>query len=42
MKVTAVWGEGSNADVALDNIAIRAACFDTGELPLTCYHEMVV
>ncbi|XP_026195478.1 leukocyte tyrosine kinase receptor isoform X3 [Anabas testudineus] len=29
VKVTAVWGEGSNADVALDNIAIGATCFDT-------------
>ncbi|XP_078134251.1 tyrosine-protein kinase receptor [Sander vitreus] len=29
IKVTAVWGKGSNADVALDDIAIGAACFDT-------------
>uniref|UniRef100_A0A8C9YST6 Tyrosine-protein kinase receptor n=1 Tax=Sander lucioperca TaxID=283035 RepID=A0A8C9YST6_SANLU len=29
VKVTAVWGKGSNADVALDDIAIGAACFDT-------------
>ncbi|XP_060918378.1 tyrosine-protein kinase receptor isoform X2 [Labrus mixtus] len=28
VKVTAVWGEGSNADVALDDIAIGAACFN--------------
>ncbi|XP_030575436.1 tyrosine-protein kinase receptor isoform X2 [Archocentrus centrarchus] len=27
VKVTAVWGQGSNADVALDDIAIGAACF---------------
>ncbi|XP_034419408.1 leukocyte tyrosine kinase receptor [Cyclopterus lumpus] len=38
VKVTAVWGKGSNADVALDDIAIGAACFDTdlnSLLPLT-------
>uniref|UniRef100_A0A3Q1FAG1 Tyrosine-protein kinase receptor n=1 Tax=Acanthochromis polyacanthus TaxID=80966 RepID=A0A3Q1FAG1_9TELE len=29
VKVTAVWGEGSSADVALDDIAIGAACFTT-------------
>ncbi|TMS21285.1 ALK tyrosine kinase receptor, partial [Larimichthys crocea] len=29
VKVTAVWGQGSNADVALDDIAIGAACFNT-------------
>ncbi|XP_028420954.1 tyrosine-protein kinase receptor isoform X1 [Perca flavescens] len=29
VKVTAVWGKGSNADVALDDIAIGAACFNT-------------
>ncbi|KAM9354854.1 tyrosine-protein kinase receptor [Pholidichthys leucotaenia] len=27
IKVTAVWGEGSNADIALDDIAVGAACF---------------
>lgn len=31
VKVTAVWEQGSNADVALDDIAIGAACFDTGK-----------
>uniref|UniRef100_A0AAQ4RT06 Tyrosine-protein kinase receptor n=1 Tax=Gasterosteus aculeatus aculeatus TaxID=481459 RepID=A0AAQ4RT06_GASAC len=29
VKVTAVWEKGSNADVALDDIAIGAACFET-------------
>nr|XP_046268451.1 leukocyte tyrosine kinase receptor isoform X2 [Scatophagus argus] len=29
IKVTAVWGQGSNADVALDDIAVGATCFDT-------------
>ncbi|XP_063764597.1 tyrosine-protein kinase receptor isoform X2 [Eleginops maclovinus] len=29
IKVTAVWGKGSNADVALDDIALGAACFET-------------
>ncbi|XP_039993270.1 leukocyte tyrosine kinase receptor [Xiphias gladius] len=29
VKVTAVWGPGSNADVALDEIAIGATCFST-------------
>ncbi|XP_068582381.1 tyrosine-protein kinase receptor [Cebidichthys violaceus] len=29
VKVTAVWEQGSAADVALDDIAIGAACFDT-------------
>ncbi|KAM9708490.1 tyrosine-protein kinase receptor [Menidia menidia] len=27
VKIQAVWGEGSSADIALDNIAIGAACF---------------
>uniref|UniRef100_A0A3B4ZAH7 Tyrosine-protein kinase receptor n=1 Tax=Stegastes partitus TaxID=144197 RepID=A0A3B4ZAH7_9TELE len=31
VKVTAVWGEGSSADVALDDIAIGAACFTTAQ-----------
>ncbi|KAF7652742.1 hypothetical protein LDENG_00092870 [Lucifuga dentata] len=29
IKVTAVWGRGSSADVALDDIALGAACFNT-------------
>nr|XP_057946968.1 tyrosine-protein kinase receptor [Doryrhamphus excisus] len=29
VKVTAVWFQGSNADVAMDDIAIGATCFDT-------------
>ncbi|XP_061698794.1 tyrosine-protein kinase receptor isoform X2 [Syngnathoides biaculeatus] len=29
IKVTAVWLQGSDADVALDNIAMAATCFDT-------------
>ncbi|KAK2891815.1 tyrosine-protein kinase receptor [Channa argus] len=29
VKVSAVWTEGSSADVALDDIAIGAMCFDT-------------
>ncbi|TNN84277.1 ALK tyrosine kinase receptor [Liparis tanakae] len=29
VKVTAVWEKGSNADVALDDVAIGAACFAT-------------
>ncbi|XP_040925006.1 tyrosine-protein kinase receptor isoform X2 [Betta splendens] len=29
VKVTAAWTEGSNADVALDNILIGGSCFDT-------------
>ncbi|XP_041668611.1 leukocyte tyrosine kinase receptor isoform X2 [Cheilinus undulatus] len=28
VRITAVWGDGSNADVALDDIAIGAACFN--------------
>lgn len=32
IKVTAVWKEASNADVALDDIAIGAACFNRGKL----------
>uniref|UniRef100_A0AAX7U189 Tyrosine-protein kinase receptor n=1 Tax=Astatotilapia calliptera TaxID=8154 RepID=A0AAX7U189_ASTCA len=32
VKVTAVWGQGSNADVALDDIALGAACFQSGNL----------
>lgn len=42
MKVTAVWGDGSDADVALDNIALGADCFNQGKLPLKCHHEMLV
>ena len=41
IKVTAVWGQGSNADIALDDIAIGAACFDTGKLLLTHHHDML-
>eukprot|EP00066_Takifugu_rubripes_P026763 XP_011616029.1 PREDICTED: leukocyte tyrosine kinase receptor [Takifugu rubripes] len=35
VKVTALWEEGSNADVALDDIAVGAACFirDVNSLP---------
>lgn len=36
-----MWGQGSNADVALDDIAIGAACFDTGKLLLTSHHKML-
>lgn len=32
VMVTAVWARGSNADIALDYIALGAACFDTGTL----------
>lgn len=32
VKVTALWEEGSNADVALDDIAVGAACFHKGKL----------
>lgn len=32
MRVTALWEEGSNADVALDDIALGAACFRRGKL----------
>uniref|UniRef100_A0A3P8UL87 receptor protein-tyrosine kinase n=1 Tax=Cynoglossus semilaevis TaxID=244447 RepID=A0A3P8UL87_CYNSE len=35
MKVTAVWSQGSNADVALDDIAIGASCFSKGERLMT-------
>lgn len=35
VKVTAMWEQGSNADVALDDIAIVAACFKTGKLLVT-------
>uniref|UniRef100_A0A4W6FEE9 Tyrosine-protein kinase receptor n=1 Tax=Lates calcarifer TaxID=8187 RepID=A0A4W6FEE9_LATCA len=41
VKVTAVWEQGSNADVALDDIALGASCFSTGELLLTCHHEIL-
>lgn len=32
VKVTVSWVQGSNVDVAIDNFAIGAACFDTGTL----------
>lgn len=35
VKVTASWEQGSNVDVALDDVAIGAACFDTGTLQPT-------
>lgn len=38
MKVTAVWEQGSNADIALDEIAIGAACFTSGKLSLMTRH----
>lgn len=41
MKVTALWEQGSNADIALDEIAIGAACFSTGKLSLSHTHEMM-
>uniref|UniRef100_A0A8C7YQL0 receptor protein-tyrosine kinase n=1 Tax=Oryzias sinensis TaxID=183150 RepID=A0A8C7YQL0_9TELE len=31
IKVTAEWKQGSSADVALDNIAVGAACFSKGD-----------
>uniref|UniRef100_A0A3Q3QKA4 Tyrosine-protein kinase receptor n=1 Tax=Monopterus albus TaxID=43700 RepID=A0A3Q3QKA4_MONAL len=38
VRVLAVWGEGSDADVALDDIAVGAACFHTSKLMLTWHH----
>lgn len=32
MKVIASWEHGSNVDIALDDVAVGAACFDTGTL----------
>lgn len=32
VKVTALWEEGSNADLALDDFSIVAACFNRGKL----------
>lgn len=42
VKVTALWEQGSNADVALDDFAVGAACFNTGKQLLLCHHSMVV
>ncbi|XP_078145677.1 tyrosine-protein kinase receptor [Centroberyx gerrardi] len=39
VKVTALWGRGSNADIALDDIAIGAACFDTDLNSLLLSHR---
>uniref|UniRef100_A0A4W5R5Q0 Tyrosine-protein kinase receptor n=1 Tax=Hucho hucho TaxID=62062 RepID=A0A4W5R5Q0_9TELE len=33
LKVKALWAPGSNADIALDDITLGAACFDTGSPP---------
>ncbi|XP_068194424.1 tyrosine-protein kinase receptor [Antennarius striatus] len=44
IKVTAVWEQGSNADIALDDIAIGAACFSTdlnSLLPMTDLEEFL-
>lgn len=32
LKVRAFWTSGSKADIALDDISLSAACFDTGNL----------
>ncbi|KAL0969304.1 hypothetical protein UPYG_G00225290 [Umbra pygmaea] len=44
LKVNALWGPGSNADIALDDIALGAACFDTDLNSLLLghrfFHEM--
>ncbi|XP_014065764.2 leukocyte tyrosine kinase receptor isoform X1 [Salmo salar] len=44
LKVKALWGPGSNADIALDDIALGAACFDTDLNSLLLghrfFHEM--
>ncbi|XP_062253178.1 tyrosine-protein kinase receptor [Platichthys flesus] len=43
VKVTAVWGQGSNADVALDDIAIGASCFESdinSLLPMTGLEDL--
>uniref|UniRef100_A0A667ZAF2 Tyrosine-protein kinase receptor n=1 Tax=Myripristis murdjan TaxID=586833 RepID=A0A667ZAF2_9TELE len=39
VKVTAQWAQGSNADIALDDIAIGAACFDTDLNSLLLSHR---
>lgn len=41
VKVTALWEEGSNADVALDDIAVGAACFIRGKLPALCHYRFL-
>lgn len=40
IKVMAAWERGSNADVALDDVTIGAACFDTGDLCVTCHQHI--
>ncbi|XP_010877406.2 leukocyte tyrosine kinase receptor isoform X2 [Esox lucius] len=44
LKVKALWGPGSNADIALDDIALGAACFETDLNSLLLghrfFHEM--
>ncbi|XP_055718821.1 tyrosine-protein kinase receptor-like [Salvelinus fontinalis] len=44
LKVKALWGPGSNADIALDDITLGAACFDTDLNSLLLghrfFHEM--
>lgn len=41
VKVTALWAEGSNADVALDDIAVGAACFNRGKLLALCHNRFL-
>lgn len=41
VKVTALWEEGSNADVALDDIAVGAACFIRGKLLALCHYPFL-
>lgn len=41
VKVTALWEEGSNADVALDDIAVGAACFNRGKLLALGHHRFL-
>uniref|UniRef100_A0A672IBI1 receptor protein-tyrosine kinase n=1 Tax=Salarias fasciatus TaxID=181472 RepID=A0A672IBI1_SALFA len=44
LKVTAVWAPGSTADVALDDVAVGAACFSTdlnSLLPVTDFEDFL-
>ncbi|XP_042181414.1 ALK tyrosine kinase receptor isoform X1 [Oncorhynchus tshawytscha] len=41
LKVKALWGPGSNADIALDDIALGAACFDTDLNSLLLGHRFL-
>ncbi|TRY55390.1 hypothetical protein DNTS_034410, partial [Danionella cerebrum] len=42
LKVQAFWTSGSKADIALDDISLSAACFDTGNLSASQLNDLLL